>query len=136
MGSGASSTSFPPSVSTLARPLQNLAIRVDHPLSPNSPVKLHHLRDGMFGYTGRKNANGSRRFHAGIDLVAPIATPVYAVAPGRIEWIRHHVSGYGTCLLQSFRWRDNIIYYAFFAHLSIVFVSQGQNVGAGINVVA
>jgi murein DD-endopeptidase MepM/ murein hydrolase activator NlpD len=111
-------------------PLQKLAIRADHPLSPNSPVKTHHLQDGLFGYTGRINTAGTPRFLAGIDLVAPVGTPVYAVAPGRIEWIRHPVSGYGLCLLVSFRWRAGKIYYAFFAHLSQVLVKEHQNVRA------
>jgi murein DD-endopeptidase MepM/ murein hydrolase activator NlpD len=136
MHSVGSPSSLPPSVSTLAGPLQRLAIRADHPLSPNSPIKLHHLRDGMFGNTGRKNANGTQRFHAGIDLVAAVGTPVCAVAPGRIQWIRSNVSGYGTCLLQSFRWRDGIVYYAFFAHLSNVLISNHQNLAAGTSVIA
>jgi len=127
---------FPPSVSTLAPPLSRLAIRADHPLSPNSPVKLHHLRDGMFGFTGRKNSDGSRRFHAGVDFVAPIGTPVRAVAPGRVEWIRPPVSGYGNCFLQSFRWRDGKVYFAFFAHLSHVLARKHQDIKPGLEVLA
>ena len=130
------SSLFPPSVSSLARPLLKLEIRADHPLSPNSPVKLHHLRDGMFGYTGRKNSDGTPRFHAGIDLVAAVGTPVHAVAPGRVEWIRSNVSGYGNCLLQSFRWRDGKLYFAFFAHLSHILVPKHQKITAGSTVVA
>jgi murein DD-endopeptidase MepM/ murein hydrolase activator NlpD len=117
------STPFPPSVSILSRPLTRLAIRVDHPLSPNSPIKLHHLRDGIFGLTGRKSSDGCVRFHAGLDFVA---TPVYAVALGRVEWIRRNISGYGTCFMQSFRWRDGRIYFAFFAHLSNISVEMDQ----------
>jgi murein DD-endopeptidase MepM/ murein hydrolase activator NlpD len=116
----------PLAVCTLFGPLQKLAIRADHPLSPNSPVKTHHLQDGLFGYAGRTNTDGTPRFHAGIDLVAPIGTSVYAVAPGRVEWIRPLVSGYGQCLLTSFRWRDRTLYYAFFAHLSHVLVKKHQ----------
>jgi murein DD-endopeptidase MepM/ murein hydrolase activator NlpD len=136
MSLGISSSLFPPAVSSLARPLQRLTIRADHPLSPNSPVKLHHLRDGMFGDTGRKNSNGTPRFHGGLDLVAAVGTQVYAVAPGRVEWVRTHVSGYGNCFLQSFRWQDGTIFFAFFAHLSRVFVQQHQQVTAGSDVVA
>lgn len=131
MASATSSNLFPPLVSVLHRPLQRLTIRADHPLSPESPVKLHHLRDGLFGNTGRKNSDGTPRFHAGVDLNAPIGTQVYAVAPGRIEWIRPHVSGYGRCLLQSFRWRDGRVYFAFFAHLSSTLVSKAQVVRPG-----
>jgi murein DD-endopeptidase MepM/ murein hydrolase activator NlpD len=118
----------PPPVSTLFGPMRKLAIRADHPLSANSPVKTHHLNDGTFGYTGGKNSNGTPRFHAGLDLVAGIGTPVYAVAPGRIEWIRKGASGYGDCLLQSFRWRDGKVYFAFFAHLSHIDVKEHQDV--------
>jgi murein DD-endopeptidase MepM/ murein hydrolase activator NlpD len=125
------SSVFPPSVSTLYPPLAALAIRVDHPLSPNSPVKTHHLRDGMFGYTGRKNADGSQRFHAGVDLVAKIGTRVRAVAPGVVEWILPGVAGYGTCLLHSFRWRDGSLLYVFYAHLSQPLVRQHAHVVAG-----
>jgi murein DD-endopeptidase MepM/ murein hydrolase activator NlpD len=90
----------------------------------------------MFGYTGRKNSDGTPRFHAGIDFVAAIGTPVYAVAPGRIEWIRPDVSGYGKCFLQSFRWKDGKEYFAFFAHLTSVFVLEHQNVTPGSAVIA
>ena len=96
------SVPLPPQVSTLFGPMRKLAIRADHPLSPDSPVKTHHLNDGTFGFTGRKNSDGTPRFHAGLDLVAAIGTPVYAIAPGRIEWVHTLPSkGYGKCLLQS-----------------------------------
>jgi murein DD-endopeptidase MepM/ murein hydrolase activator NlpD len=130
------SSLFPPAVSALARPLERLAMRADRPLSRNSPVKLHHLREGMFGDTGRKNSNGTPRFHAGVDLVAAIGTRVYAVAPGRVEWIRWNVSGYGNCLLQSFRWKDGNVFFAFFAHLSHVLTRKHQEVKPGQTTVA
>jgi murein DD-endopeptidase MepM/ murein hydrolase activator NlpD len=115
----------PPPVNKLFGPLLRMELRVDHPLSPESAVKQHTLAGGTFGKHVR---NQGRRPHQGIDLVAEIGTPVYAVAPGKIEWILPHNGAYGCCMLQSFRWFDGRLYYAFFAHLSGTYVREGEEV--------
>lgn len=117
---------IPPPVSKLFGPLLKLEIRLDHPESQGSG-KLHSMTGGTFG----PHARGHRP-HQGVDLFAAVGTAVYAVAPGKIEWIRPNVQGYGNCLLHSFRWHDQKIYYAFFAHLSSIYVKQGQEVGLGM----
>jgi murein DD-endopeptidase MepM/ murein hydrolase activator NlpD len=124
---------IPPPVQKLFGPLLKMELRVDHPLSPESATKQHSLHGGAYGAHVR---NGGRRPHQGIDLVAKVGTPVYAVAPGMIEWIQPHNGEYGCCLLQSFRWRDGKVYYAFFAHLSATYVREGQEVGPRMSGIA
>jgi murein DD-endopeptidase MepM/ murein hydrolase activator NlpD len=102
-----------------------MELRVDHPLSAESVVKQHTIYGGTFGEHVRDHGC---RPHQGIDLVAPVGTPVYAVAPGKIEWILPFNGDYGCCMLQRFRWHDGRLYYAFFAHLSAIYVREGEEV--------
>ncbi len=82
-----------------------------------------------FGYR-RHPIYGDVRFHAGIDIGAPIGTPVWAASPGTVIQAGY-ASGYGTLVLVShgsFNGRDIVTGYA---HMSTVLVSVGQRVGRG-----
>jgi murein DD-endopeptidase MepM/ murein hydrolase activator NlpD len=77
-----------------------------------------------FGY--RTSYSGSRRFHAGVDLYAPMGTPIYACEAGQVLKAEYH-GGYGYSIL---------IYHGggmatFYAHLSGFAVAVGQNVSRG-----
>lgn len=65
-------------------------------------------------------------FHAGIDIVLPEGTPVYAAASGRVARAEWH-EGYG--LLVVIAHKDGFATY--YAHLSRVLVTPGQFVEAG-----
>jgi len=86
---------------------------------------LASVNSAKFGMV-RKNANGSPRAHQGIDLQADIGTPVYAVENGVIAGVNMGTSGYGFTISLKF---GNT--FAFYAHLSEVFVSVGAKVKAG-----
>ena len=82
-----------------------------------------------FGYR-RHPIYGDVRFHAGIDIGAPIGTPVWAAAPGTVIQAGY-ASGYGTLVLVShgsYNGRDIVTGYA---HMSALLVSVGQRVGRG-----
>lgn len=67
--------------------------RLEHPLgmSPplgglyqlNPPRPIVHQGDGAFG-TYRRKADGSAGWHHGVDITAPVGTPVYSTEDGRV----------------------------------------------------
>jgi murein DD-endopeptidase MepM/ murein hydrolase activator NlpD len=61
-------------------------------------------------------AAGRPRRHLGWDLLAPVGTPVYAVANGWITW-RGNAHGYGLLLQFKFEHLGKL-YYALYCHLS------------------
>lgn len=79
---------------------------------PGSSDVLHNI----FDEKARKDPKtGKDRPHAGWDLEAPIGTPVYAIASGRIVDVRYSDS-YGNIVALEFM-EKNSIYFAFYAHL-------------------
>jgi len=115
-------------------------MRVRNPLTVMQiraePSPTRHL----FGMV-RTNNQGLPDPHQGVDLLAPVGTPVYAVADAVVEWVRPPVGNYGRQILLRFSTRttnppplsapDGFHYYAFYAHLSNVSVAAGQTVRAG-----
>ena len=91
---------------------------------PTSPIALawplHARIGGPFGPRG----NG---FHAGIDLIAPAATPVAAAGAGRVVWAEFRPGGWG--LLVTIAHRDGVR--SMYAHLSRVDVRLGEAVATG-----
>lgn len=70
--------------------------------------------------------SGVRHFHEGLDIAAPIGTPVQAVASGKISFAGY-VSGYGRMV--TIDHGNGLV--TRYAHLSRVSVSQGQTVITG-----
>lgn len=66
-------------------------------------------------------------WHNGIDLRAPIGTPVYAVADGMVEVAKNNPGGYGLYVVINHK----DIFGSLSAHLSQYNVSPGQKVKAG-----
>jgi len=66
------------------------------------------------------------RFHAGMDFTAPTGTDVYATGNGRVE-LADWKQGYGNCIdiNHGFNYRTR------YAHLSKIYVRQGQQVKRG-----
>jgi len=71
--------------------------------------------------------SGVPRFHQGIDIGAPIGTPVIAAHTGKVE-MADIVSGYGLTVI--LRHTDNL-HSTLYGHLSQIFVQPGQVVKQG-----
>ncbi len=67
------------------------------------------------------------RPHEGIDLPAPVGTPVFAAADGQVAYAGHGVRGYGNLIVLKHAGDLLTVY----AHNSALLVSQGQPVRAG-----
>jgi murein DD-endopeptidase MepM/ murein hydrolase activator NlpD len=65
--------------------------------------------------------------HEGIDLPAPVGTPVFAAADGRVVYAGSAIRGYGNLIVLKHA-GDLLTAYA---HNSVLLVSQGQAVRAG-----
>jgi lipoprotein NlpD len=67
------------------------------------------------------------RPHEGIDLPAPVGTPVFAAADGRVVYAGNGVRGYGNLIVVRHAGELLTVY----AHNSVLLVTQGQPVRAG-----
>ena len=65
--------------------------------------------------------------HQGIDLPAPIGTPVFAAADGRVVYAGSGIRGYGNLVVLKHPGDLLTVY----AHNSVLLVSEGQTVRAG-----
>jgi murein DD-endopeptidase MepM/ murein hydrolase activator NlpD len=95
------------------------------------PVQFTHI-SSMFSLSRMHPMLHYRRPHQGVDLAAPMGTPVYATGDGRIEQISHQ-SGYGNLIKIS----HQRVYSSIYAHLLRFqkglskgdFVKRGQLIG-------
>lgn len=77
----------------------------------------------------RKKADGTPKPHQGWDFEAAVGTPAYAIADGKVEFVKtDDTSDYGKQICMSFAWKDGETLYAFYAHMNEIFVSQGQQI--------
>ncbi len=128
--------------STLSNPLPEMKVRWDGGRA--AVGGLQTFDSPRFGMT----RDGGARAHAGIDIEAPIGTPVYAVADGVIDLARFNDPLYGADILLVFRpdpavlaylkstgnSADEGVLFAHYAHLSAVFVETGQSVKRGTTI--
>jgi len=82
------------------------------PLAIN--VIRHNSKNNTFGMV-RKRADGTAKPHQGWDFSAEVGTPIYAINKGTIRFIRDR-GDYGLQLCLEFE-HENVIYFAFYAHL-------------------
>jgi murein DD-endopeptidase MepM/ murein hydrolase activator NlpD len=127
------------SPSKLSPPLTDMKVRWDGTNPTQGGMKT--FDSPRFGMV----RNGGARAHTGIDLDAPVGTPIYAVADGLIELTRYGDAMLGTDVMLQFRptpelasylqrighGDDDGVLFAHYAHLSAVFVEQGQRVAGG-----
>jgi murein DD-endopeptidase MepM/ murein hydrolase activator NlpD len=104
----------PATVAALAGPVPSSPLRLAWPLA--GP-----LGDG-FGPRGD-------RFHAGIDVIAPLGAPVAAAAGGRVTWVGFR-DGWGMLVVVAHA--DGVR--TFYAHLSAASVRLGERVSTGTRV--
>ena len=90
---------------------------------PRCPIALAWPLDAPVGDTF--GPRGSR-FHAGIDIVADMGTPVHAAASGRVTWVGVR-PGWGLLVTLANAHDVRTMY----AHLSRTYVSLGQKVETG-----
>jgi len=91
------------------------------------PLVSNRIRRGAtsntFGMV-RHRADGTPKPHQGWDFAAEVGTPFYAIADGRIHFIREH-GDYGLQLCYGFEYGGKT-YYAFYAHLSKTYAAHGD----------
>lgn len=90
-----------------------------YPLSVLAPIT------SIFGWRVHP-ITGDRRFHAGIDLGAPLGTPVLAAYAGQVA-LANWMGGYGLAVVLQHSQTQQTLY----GHLSEVFVQPGQWVEQG-----
>jgi murein DD-endopeptidase MepM/ murein hydrolase activator NlpD len=94
---------------------------------PASPVRLlaplHAAVGDGFGPRGA-------RFHAGVDFLAPLGTPVTSAGFGRVAFTGYSRSGWGNLVIVRHRFGLRTLY----AHLSAIDVRQGSFVAAGARI--
>ncbi|BAY41176.1 peptidoglycan-binding LysM [Nostoc sp. NIES-2111] len=119
-------TTVTPSLPPLAAVDQHLPQVIDDNVPPpsNSSVAYIWPAKGVLtsGYGWRWG-----RMHRGIDIAAPVGTPIYASADGVVEQARFNKGGYG--LLVDIRHPDGSM--TRYAHNSKLFVQAGQQVRQG-----
>jgi murein DD-endopeptidase MepM/ murein hydrolase activator NlpD len=95
-------------------------LRLLFPLSIPAPIT------SLFGWRIHP-ITGDSRFHSGVDLGAPLGTPVLAALAGRVA-IADFLGGYGlTVTLEHANGQQETLY----AHLSEIFVKPGEAVKQG-----
>jgi murein DD-endopeptidase MepM/ murein hydrolase activator NlpD len=82
----------------------------------------------VFGMV-RKYPNGTPKPHQGWDLEAPLGTPIYAIAQGKVISVANE-GAYGRQIVLAFA-HGGQTRYAFYAHLGVALVTQGQEVTEG-----
>lgn len=136
-GSGTMAAGLQPSAIT--PPLRDMKVRWDGKQATSGGMKA--FDSPRFGMT----RDGGLRAHTGVDLEAPVGTPIYAVADGVINLARYGDPMLGSDILLVFRPSASILNYlarmgsadddgvlfAHYAHLSAVFVETGQTVQRG-----
>ncbi|CDS48418.1 Peptidase, M23/M37 family [Polaromonas sp. CG9_12] len=125
--------------SELTPPLEDMNVRWDGTEASGSGMKT--FDSPRFGMV----RDGGARAHTGVDLDAPVGTPIFAVADGVITLARYNDPMLGSDVLLMFRPTASMLTYlasvgsaaidgvlfANYAHLSAVFVETGQRVARG-----
>ena len=102
-------------------------------------AQLPNALGASFGKVRNWNAQQSAftKFHQGWDLEAPVGTPCRAIADGLIEYVGTHPQ-FGKQLILRFSKSGNRfqsvpgdMFFAQYAHLSVVMVKEGQQVRSG-----
>jgi cell wall-associated NlpC family hydrolase len=83
-----------------------------------------------YGYRIHPISN-DKQMHMGIDIAAPIGTPLYATHTGAITQVQTSATGYGNMIRLRGLGSDGVSYYTLFAHLDEIHVTEGQEVNQG-----
>ncbi|MBD2742908.1 M23 family metallopeptidase [Coleofasciculus sp. FACHB-1120] len=106
-------------IPTIFRGLANGNTSLIFPLAIPAPIT------SLFGWRTHP-ISGTRRFHAGTDLGAPLGTPVLAAFAGKVA-IADWMGGYGQAVVLKHNGTEETLY----AHLSEILVQPGQQIEQG-----
>lgn len=93
------------------------------------PLKHNMIRRNSENNTFGMVRNGGKRAHQGWDFEAPVGTPCFAIASGKIALV-YQSKDYGNVVVLGFPFKGKTLYAAY-AHLSAVAVAQGQSLAKG-----
>ena len=108
-----------------AASLQEVPINPPDPVPSSLPTSPEHSSVMIWPTEGTISSGfGWRwgRIHKGIDIAAPIGTPVWAAASGVVEFAGWDDSGYGNAI--DIRHHDGFL--TRYAHLSDIYIQQGS----------
>lgn len=90
------------------------------------------VRGDIVGHYGPEKSTkwGTVVPNNGIDITAPIGTPVHAVAKGRVDYVSEDFESYGQMVILN----HGDGYYTLYAHLSEIAVAVGQEIPAGTTI--
>jgi len=92
------------------------------------PLDLRDLERITSGYGYRIDPiYRTSKFHAGMDFVAEMGSPVYATGNGVVVGASHETGGYGNCV----RIQHGFGYETLYGHLMSISVQQGTRVARG-----
>lgn len=92
------------------------------------PLHIRDLKKMASGFGYRIDPiYKTRKFHAGMDFVAEVGTPIYATGNGVVERADRESTGYGNHV----RIRHGYGYLTLYAHMSKILVRPGQKVMRG-----
>src|SRR5688572_10266712 len=84
------------------------------------------VENNTFGMV-RRYADGRPKPHQGWDFEASPGTVTYAIAAGKVEFVKVNSGDYGTQICHSFSLGGKTLF-AYYAHLSNVLVKDGDTI--------
>ncbi len=97
------------------------------------PLDHMEIRRGLPNNGFGMVRNNGTRPHQGWDLWAPVGTQIKAVEHGVVEFVKTNAGDYGTQVCMSFEnpLTRGTLLFAFYAHLSQIYVTKGMVVDGG-----
>jgi murein DD-endopeptidase MepM/ murein hydrolase activator NlpD len=110
----------------MRQPLNTMLLR-----TPATDRSLSFPFSGAYGPGVRKPTDKNKGgIHQGWDLLAPVGTTAYSIAPGKVCEVYRNLDGYGRAVVIQFGFRGRQLY-AIYGHLSAVSVKKNQPVNEG-----
>jgi len=95
------------------------------------PLTYNVIRGRVENHTFGMVRDGGSTPHQGWDFEASPGTTTYAIASGKVEFVKVNSGAYGTQVCHSFPFGGKTLY-AFYAHLSNVLVKVGDTITQGM----
>ena len=95
------------------------------------PMPLKGAVTSEYGEREDPFGGGTTEFHNGMDIQGARQANITAIADGVVVKINTAESGYGNHILIKHTKADGSVFYSFYAHLSQIYMFQGQSVRQG-----